>query len=175
MEITYLDNKCLKIRSKKASFIVDPSSNIPKTSVDFILLLRDEKYNLQKVADYRLVISGSGEYEIGGIKISGKRTDGDFVYSILLNKFELIIGKADAISKMPDKAKEHEFAILNTDSVLSESIITIIEPRVVVLYGDKTEESIKALGKDSSVVQRTKKLSIKEGQLPEEMEVVVLE
>jgi len=76
---------------------------------------------------------------------------------------------------MPDKAKEHEFAILNTDSVLSESIVTIIEPRMVVLYGDKTEESIKALGKDPSSIQRTKKLSIKEGQLPEEMEVVVLE
>jgi len=76
---------------------------------------------------------------------------------------------------MPDKAKEHEFAILNTDSVLSESIITIIEPRVVILYGDKIEESIKALSKDSSAIQRTKKYSIKDNQLPEEMEVVVLE
>lgn len=175
MEITYLDSKCLRIRSKKASFIVDPTSNMPKTEADFILLLKDEEYNLQKVSDYRLVISGSGEYEIGGIKISGKRTGSDFVYSIVLDKLELIIGKADAISKMPDKAKEHEFAILNTDSVLSESIITIIEPRVVVLYGDKTEESVKALSKDFSIIQKIKKYSIKENQLPEEMEVVVLE
>jgi hypothetical protein len=175
MEITYLDNKCLKIRSKKATFVVDPIFDMPKTEADFILLLKDEKYNLQKISDYRLVISGSGEYEIGGIKISGKRTGLDFVYSIILDKLELIIGKADAISKMPDKAKEHEFAILNTDSVLSESIITIIEPRVVILYGDKIEESIKALSKDSSAIQRTKKYSIKDNQLPEEMEVVVLE
>ncbi|HZJ18414.1 MAG TPA: hypothetical protein VFD45_02235 [Patescibacteria group bacterium] len=175
MEIVYVDNKCLKIRSKKTSFVVDPNSSMTKTSADFILLLKDEKYNLQKISDYRLIISGSGEYELGGIKVSGVRTGADFVYSIRIDNTELIIGKADAISKMPDKAREHELAILNTDTVLSESIITIIEPRMVVLYGDKIEESIKALGKDLAMVQKTKKLSIKEGKLPEEMEVVVLE
>ncbi|MFH1186968.1 MAG: hypothetical protein V1697_02205 [Candidatus Levyibacteriota bacterium] len=175
MEITYLENKSLRIRSKKTSFIIDPNGDISKTPADFILLLKNKTYDLKKVTDYRLIIAGSGEYEIGGIKISGKKAGDDFVYSMVIEKTELIIGRADAISKMPDKAKEHEVAILNTDTVLSESIITIIEPRIAILYGENIEESIKALGKDSSSVQKTKKLSIKEGNLPEEMEVVVLQ
>lgn len=175
MEITYLENKCLKIKSKKASLIIDPNVSISKTEADAILFLSNANYDLKKVDEYRLVISGPGEYEIRGVKISGKRSEGDYVYSIILDKVELIIGKVEAIARLGDKIKEHQIAVLCVDGELQGSVITAIEPRIVVLYGDNATGGVKTLGKDPAVVLNTKKLSTSEDKLPEEMEVVVLQ
>jgi len=72
MEITYLENKCLKIKGKKTVLIFNPNLLISKTVGDVVIFLKDINYDLKKVDEYRLVISGPGEYEIGGIKISVK-------------------------------------------------------------------------------------------------------
>jgi len=175
MEIIYLENKCLKVKGKKASVIIDPNVSIAKTSADAVLLLSDASFDLKKVDEYRLIISAPGEYEIGGIKISGKNSESDLVYSLVLDKMEIIIGKAEAIGKLGDKIKEHQIAILRVDGEFQESVITAIEPKIVALYGDNTSGGIKTLGKDNAVILKTKKLSTSEDKLPEEMEVVVLQ
>jgi hypothetical protein len=175
MEIIYLENKSLRIKGKKASLIVDPNSLMAKTAADAVLILRDTTFDLKKVDEYRLIISGPGEYEIGGIKISGKKSEEDFVYSLVIDKMEMIIGKAEAISRLGDKIKEHQIAVLRVDEELQESVITAIEPKMVVLYGDSVANGLKTLGKDPAVILNTKKISTSDDKLPEEMEVVVLQ
>ncbi|PIP74527.1 MAG: hypothetical protein CO135_03035 [Candidatus Levybacteria bacterium CG_4_9_14_3_um_filter_35_16] len=175
MEITYLENKCLKIKGKKTVLIFNPNLLISKTVGDVVIFLKDINYDLKKVDEYRLVISGPGEYEIGGIKISGKESEGDLMYSLVLEKMEVIIGIAEAVARLKDKIKVHQIAILCVDGELQESVITVIEPRIVVLYGDNSLGGVKSLGKDVATVLKTKKLSTSKDKLPEEMEVVVLQ
>lgn len=175
MEIAILDEKALKIKTKKSTFIVDPSSNTPKTPADAIILLKRGEGNPSKVSDFRLVIDGPGEFEIGGVKISGISSEGKMVYSMIGDGIETVIGEVSELNKLSDKFQEKTVAIFKADADLEEAVVTTIEPRVVVFYGEKIEQGLKATGKDISSVEKTKKVTISENKLPEEMQVVVLE
>ena len=65
-----------------------------------------------------------------------------------------------------------QIAILNVDDGFSSSFITNLEPKIVVLYGDKKENAANLLGKGT--LPATKKFTVTKDKLPEEMEVVVL-
>lgn len=174
MDVTLLSKNSIKIRGKKASFIFDPSSDIAKNNADAVILLSNEEPALGKVDEYRVVISGPGEYEIGRVKISGIRTGKDTVYSLLIDGIDVLVGKASDLGQMGDKNQEHKVAVIMIDSEIKEAVVTAVEPRLAILYGEKIDEALKALGKEKSEVEVTKKLSFNEDKLPEEMGVAVL-
>ncbi|HUD05047.1 MAG TPA: hypothetical protein VMR59_03600, partial [Patescibacteria group bacterium] len=66
----------------------------------------------------------------------------------------------------------YQVVIINADTDASESMITAMEPSIVVLYGLKAKETAKALGKEAVSVQS--KISFAEDKLPEETQVLVL-
>lgn len=171
MEITFLGDNSLKIRSKRASFIVDPSQAIGKTTADAVLILSNNNYDLKKVEESRLLITGPGEYEIGGVKISVVEAENRKAYSLSFDNISLLLAQSEVISLLSEKLKEHEVAVIRVDGELKENVITTVEPKVAVLYGNRAEEIEKALGKES---QKLHKITITENKLPEEMEVVIL-
>ena len=83
VDVSVLNKSSIKIRFRHSTFVVDPSSDIGKTTSDAIVLLNGTNSDLSKVADYRIVISGPGEYEINGVKVAGVRIDNGFVYNII--------------------------------------------------------------------------------------------
>lgn len=174
MDVTLLSQNSIKIKSKKASLIFDPVLDMQKNNADAVILLSDKAVDLKKVEDYRVVISGAGEYEVGRIKINGVKAGSGTVYSLIIDGVDVLVGKASDLSLTSDKNQEHRVAIIRVDSEIKESIITSIEPRLIILYGEKTDEAIKALGKEKKDVEVTKKLSFNEDKLPEEMGVAVL-
>ncbi len=150
MEVTLLDRNCLKIKGKKASLIVDPKSTTPKTSADAILLT-DAEFDPKKVEEYRLIVKEDGEYEVGSIKITASGA----IYSINVDNTQIILAKSSSLNKLSDAANEAEVALVNVDSDLNEGIIAALEAKAVLLYGEKAEEGLKALGKqDLSSVRK---------------------
>ncbi|OGH06688.1 MAG: hypothetical protein A2W22_02235 [Candidatus Levybacteria bacterium RBG_16_35_11] len=174
MDVIKLSENSIKIKGKKASFIVDPSNNMPKNIADAIVLLSNKVPDLDKVEGYRVVISGSGEYEVGRVKINGISTNDGLVYSFLIDGIDLLLGKATDLNSIADKNQEHKVVIIMADLEIKESVVTTIEPRLVILYGEKKDIAIKALGKEKGEVEFSKKLSFNEDRLPEEMGVAVL-
>lgn len=174
MDIAALSTSSIKIRSKHATFIVNPIKEIPKTSADAILLLNhDADTSVQRVLDYRVVINGPGEYEIGSVKVSGILIDSGFVYTMFADGLFIILGKASNVSKIKDSnISPCSIAVLNVDDSLSDSSITSLDPKVVVLYGSGKEEGAKTLGKAGTV--SIQKFTISKDKLPQETEVVVL-
>ena len=171
MDISYLDKNSIKIRSKYAGFVVDPSSDGPKISSDAVILL-NRKCDLSKVVDYRIIINSPGEYEVKGEKVIGARVNDGLVYSLLFDGLAVTMGRTSDISKIKDNAYACQMAILNVDDEFSSSIITNLEPKIVILYGENKENGVKILGKQN--VLAAKKFTITKDKLPEEMEVVVL-
>lgn len=172
MDISILNNSSIKIRIRRSTFVVDPIASGVKISCDGIILLNGN-FDLSKVVDYRIVINGPGEYEINGVKILGVRVDKGLVYNISGDGFGLILGRMGEVSKIKDEAfSACQIAILNADGNFNQSIATELEPKVVILYGDKAENGAKILGKDN--LTPSKKFTITKDKLPEEMEVVVL-
>lgn len=172
MDFSILHNNSIRIRTKRASFVVDPVKEIAKVNSDAVILLdRKEERDLSRVSDYRVVIEGPGEYEIKSVKISGAKGENGFVYSIFADNVSLVLGKVSMLSRTQDKGLSCQIALLNADDKL-EVIAAKLEPRTVVLYGEKKVEGAKELGKEN--IKPVGKFSIVKDKLPVETEVVVL-
>jgi len=171
VDIYTLDKNSIKIRSKHASFIVDPAKLGTKVSCDAVILLNNN-IDLERVVDYRIIIDGPGEYEVNGVKVLGVKGDRGFVYGIAADGFSVILGTSSEISKIKEDTFFCQIAILNVDDEFNQSIITALEPKIVILYGDNKESAAKILGKEN--IPPIKKFTVVKDKLPEEMEVVVL-
>ncbi len=84
MEITYIGHSCFKIKDKTISLVIDPYNpkigyKLPKLSADVLLVTHDhfDHNYVEGVSDYRLLVDGPGEYEVGGCFIYGKSVDHD--------------------------------------------------------------------------------------------------
>jgi hypothetical protein len=173
VDVFTINNTSIKIRFRRVSFVIDPPGDGGKTNCDAVVLFNSAAKDLSKVADYRIVINGPGEYEISGVKVSGIGVDGGFVYNIIGDSMGVFLGKAKEISKIKDKLNiESQIVIINVDSEFAESALTEFDPKVVVLYGEKKTIGAKTMGKENTT--DTKKFTITKDKLPEGMEIVML-
>ncbi len=173
MDVLLLSKNAIKIRSKKASLIIDPDKTMPKTPADCVILM-DKESDVSKVSDQRLLVSGPGEYEVGGLKITGISFGGKTAYDLSdENVSDLFLARASAVENVSEKVRDYSVAVINADAALNPTLITALEPRLLILYGEKAREGAKLLGKDEFTVSN--KFSFTEDKLMEEMQVVVLE
>lgn len=148
MEVSLVSPQSLKIKSKKASIVVDPQTKMPKTPADAVVAM-DPNSDLTRVEEYRLVISDDGEYEVGGIKVSVESDNSHRFYNLRVDEARVILGKVSDLEKNAESRTEADVAILKVDSDLDESIVASLESKYILLYGEKSAEGLKALGKNS--------------------------
>jgi hypothetical protein len=169
MEVALLSQQTIRIKSKLATIVVD-AENPSKTSSDCLLFL-SESYTGEKEGEHRLSIYASGEYEIGGIKITVTGQREKLVYKLVVDGATVIVTLGSTLEKPIDGMGDCDIVIVNADATFNTEAITALSPHVVVLYGKETKDGLKALGKEG-VVGVSKYSTSKE--LPEEMEVVLL-
>ncbi len=172
MDVTLLSEGSLRIKSKKASLVVDPRQKTPKTAAEGVLLLEKEGA-LDRVEGFRLVVNDDGEYEVGGLKITASSSLNSGIFYILnIDGSQALLARTSTLEKLSDTANEAQVAILNVDSLLNESIIASLEAKSIVLYGEKASEGLKALGKQD--LAPTKKITVGKEKLPEEGETQIV-
>lgn len=171
MEIYHLTGNSLRFKSKRSTLIVDPSSSITKTPADSIISTQYQKEDNGKVTDFRMSINAPGEYEVGGIKISGLKVDDNISYNLFVDDIDVIISKNTTLQKASDKYEGCDVLVLDCDSDINQSVVTALEPRVLILYGEKAKEAAKAMGKEA---QTANKYAVTKDKLPEELELVIL-
>jgi hypothetical protein len=168
MEIALLTKSGLRIKGKQASLAIDP---VDKATYEAVLLLSktpDEVVNTDTI-----LITGAGEYEIGGIKVSGMRSESDLLYSITVDGVEVLVGKLDVLEKMQHKLKEHKIVVVNCTTEAGASFITSLAENVVMFYGEKANEISASFGKEN--VKPMNKYSSTKDKLPTEVETVLLQ
>ena len=172
MDIQILGNSSLKIKSKKTTLAVDPKTSISKFDADAVLVT-DKESDTKRIDNFRVIINSVGEYEISGLKISGIKVGTNVMFGLTSENANALITKASQLENIStEKLGEYKIAIINADAKINQSILTSLEPSVVVLYGENAKEEAKAMGKENAVV--SSKISISEDKLPEEMDVMVL-
>ena len=171
VDISIVGKNSIKLKGKLATFVVDPTKDMPKTASDAIILLNGfENIDTSRVTDFRIIINGAGGYEVGGSKISGTKTPKGTLYKILIDDVSIILGFATD-AKM-EGFNACQVAVVNTGNDFNESFVTALEPKMVLLYGEKSKEEAKALGAEN--VNSSSKVSITKDKLPEKTEIVVL-
>ena len=171
VDIAICGKTSIKIKGKKASFIVDPTKETPKTSADAIILSNGyDNIDISAVTDSRIVITGAGGYEVNGAKVSGTATPKGTLYRISID--ELLIIVVRITETKAEGFNACQVAIVNTGSDFNESFVTSLEPKLTILYGSSKIDSAKKLGAQSLGV--VSKITITKDKLPEKMEVVIL-
>ncbi len=209
MEITWYGHSCFRIRSKGISIVMDPYDQkigykLGKLSADIVTVSHDhyDHNNVAAVSGNPKVINGPGEYEIGGVFITGvqlwhdqekgARRGSNTAY--LINLEDMVTCHLGDLGHPLSTAQVESMS--NVDVLLipvggtytinasqAADVISLIEPRVVIPMHYKTEglqldidpleRFAKAMGMKAT--EPLPKYSVTRGALPEETQVVVLD
>lgn len=174
MDITVLPKNGLKIKGKSSYFLVDPSGkqtqdrSEPSAVIALAIPIAD-----LSVPNNAVVVNGPGDYEIGGIKMSATRSEGEIIFNPKVDGVDIILGKLSSLEKLQHKLKDQNIVIAYVDSVINASFITSLSSNVVIFYGDNAEEAAKSFGKEN--ISKMPKYSVTLDKLPQEVETVILE
>lgn len=166
MEIALVNKTALRLKGKTVTFVVNPQDTSPMNAA---LILDD---TTEYFHDESVVVQGPGDYEIGGVKISGTRGDKGLVYSMNVDGMEVLVGKIGTLSAMQHKLKEHNVVIGLCDEQLDAAFLTGLTTNVVVFYGEKAQENAQGFEKEN--LKQMNKYSVAAGKLPTEVETVLL-
>lgn len=169
MEIALLPKNAVRIKGKQTTFLLDPQEK-SNTSPTLLLGIGSEQAS---IADAPVVIAGPGEYEIGGIKVTGIRSESDMLYTMKVDGIDILFGKIAALDKMQHKLKEHNIIVALCDTEISAAFLTSLASNVVMVYGEKAETIMQSFGKDN--IQRMSKFASTADKLPSEVETILLQ
>jgi len=168
MEIANLPKNSLRIKSKLASLVID-QQDTAEYNASLVLGKSPKELTFQ---DASVVITAPGEYEVGGIKISGSRADAAMIYTMNVDSVEIVIGQMTALSKMQNKLTDNNIVIVLCDTADNASFLTSLVTNVIVLYGEKAEEVSHSFAQEK--VKRMAKYSSTLEKLPTEVETILL-
>lgn len=170
MEISVLPGNIIKLKTKLASFLINPTEKVSDAS-GAIFFSTDHK--LQS-AENVVVIDGPGDFEIGGVKFSGISSGSEVVYSFLLDGVDVMIGKIESLDKIQHKVKEHDAVIVCTDGTPpgASAFVTGLATSYVMAVGNDGKALIDSFGKENP--QELNKITITKDKLPTEMETIIL-
>lgn len=140
MEIQLLSSDSIKIKGKNASVVFDPNS---KTDAEIVIVTKASgSLALDKVTNTRLMISGPGEYEAGGISISGKKVKDKVIYT-LIESMKIAVTSSDVAGELPDD-EDFDAVVVHVASGFSDEVLGPISSKCTVLYGDLAQATIKS-------------------------------
>jgi len=166
MEISVQDTNSLKIRGKHAAVYINPHDKT--ANYNMAILIGNPSKSSLKIKDDIVIINGPGEYEAGGIKVSGIKSENGTVYSLTLDN----IGDLEGLEKIHQKLKEHHVAVVHAGAVGNTSFATSLGMNALLYFGEKAKESIDTLAKDEK--KELAKYTISSDKLPTEPETILL-
>jgi hypothetical protein len=174
MEITTISEKSVKIKGKRMSFAINPIHVKGKIAISAALFFSrlQEPVSTKSFEEEPLIIQGPGEYEAGGVKISGSKVGESFIYKITIDGISTLMAKTSSLVKAKESVTEYDMLLLEADAVADQSVITALNSKVVILYGDNKAENAKAIGKEIVPVS---KFSITKEKLPVDTQIVILQ
>lgn len=213
MEITYYGHSCFKIKSKEASLVIDPydpqkfGRPLPVLEADALLITHNHfDHNFASgVKNYRVLINGPGEYEVGGVNIMGVLTYHDEEKGAKRGKNTMYYIEGDGVSilhcgdlgHLLDDETLEQFGdvtallipvggVYTIDAEKAAKVISSIGPKFVVpmhykLKGSNLgeigtlEEFLDEMGLDSQSLKPQPSLKLKDSDGDLETQVVVLE
>lgn len=166
MEIAVLPKNGLKIKGKKVTFLINTEEKLE--SVNAILYL----HSIPSYAGEAVKVAGAGDFEIGGVKIVGIRSDEDIVYSMTVDDVGILVGKIKPLDTLQHKLKEHNIIVVLSDNSANAAFATSLGINAAIFYGDKASEVVHSFAKEN--VTEMNKFTATVDKLPTEMQTVLL-
>ena len=170
MEIAYLSSTSLRIKGKQTTIVVNPVDKAASYSAAIVFQLPETKI---KPIDNVLIINGPGEYEIGGMKISGTYYDANIVYTFSVDEVRVLLVDNKTLSKYHQKLQDMDIAVVSITSDDDPSVATNVASAAVIYTGEKAEEVVNKTIKEG--VTKANKFSTTKDKLPTEVQQILLQ
>ncbi|HLZ71110.1 MAG TPA: MBL fold metallo-hydrolase [Dehalococcoidia bacterium] len=210
MEITWLGHACFRLKNRETTIVIDPfgaeTGYNPRAigEADVVIVSHDHPAhnNAGAVTGKPRVIQGPGEFEVGGVLITGVRTYHDGSKGTKLGRNTAYVVEMDEVRvchlgdlghiPTPDQAEALNGAEVllvpvgggtTLDAEAAAEVISLLEPRIVVPMHYQTPnataklDSLDAFCKQMGLAepQPTARLNVTKTSLPLETTVTVLE
>lgn len=208
MEITWYGHACFRLREREVTIITDPYDKAigympPRLRADIVTVSHASPghNNVAAIKGNPKVFTGPGEYEVGGVFITGipswhgrKRSGERLSNTIFLFEFDgLTVCHLGGLGQIPSQAQIEALSAISVllipvgggdhlDASEAAEVIGALEPNIVVpmLYHlpgltvplDPVSKFLKEMGLPAPEPQDTLKVS--KASLPEETQVVIL-
>ena len=208
MEITWYGLSCFKLTERGMATVVTDPYNAHETglsplkvSAEIITVSHDapEHNNLEAVKGTPYIVTGPGEYEVGGVFITGIQTGGhrgsaDSHNTLFVFDFDTItVAHLGALNRLPTQAEVEAMGTVNIalvpvgggnslNAARAAEVINLLEPRIVIpmYYAipncnvalEPLNKFLKEMGINE--YQGQPSLKITQANLPEETQVIVL-
>jgi len=169
MDIALVSPNSIKIKGKVASFLVEPRDMKGKAQADAVITFDSSPIDISSIEGARVVLSGAGDYEIGGVKLIGLKNNEAALYYINMDNIVIMVGKASSLQNK-EVVRDADVAVVFSDAAVDSSLLATINPRTVIFYGPQAQENSKLLGKE---VTTATKYSITKDKLPAELEAIL--
>ncbi len=169
MEITSLAKNSLKIKGKQTSVVVNP---LDKSVTFEAAVVFDSPKSLLKLKSDILTIDGPGEYEIGGLKITGVRYEDSVSYTFIVDDVRIVLVDNKTLAKFHSKLPDVNLVIVMVSSEDDLSSATNVAGSAVLYMGDKSDEVVNKSIKEG--VTKTSKYTVTKDKLPTEVQQLLL-
>lgn len=135
MEVTRLTDTSIKVKTKTASFVIDPNG---KAEADVILLIDPSDADTKLVSNSRITIEGPGDYEVMDVAIQGQSFGKYYGYTLDDGASKIYIIPSVAVEKEKD---EEGFNALIVKAVEGFDIekVTSFAPDICLAFGDPVQ------------------------------------
>lgn len=202
LEITWLGRTCFRLKGREGTVVTDPCPpesgyRLQKVTADIVTLSNRGDAGssfVEAVSGQRLVIDAPGEYEVGGILVTGvatKRADGrrNVAFVFELDGIRVAhLGLAAAGTGALDEVKGVDVLLLPIgggnalNSTAAADVMTAIDANLVIPMNYRTEQETADLETIDRFLKETgarpeaqPRLSVSKSQLPAELTIVVLQ
>lgn len=204
MEITWLGRNCFRLRGREGVVITDPCPkdsgyNLGKPTANVITLSRRDEpgYSaINAVAEGARVLDAPGEYEIGGVLVTGVATklpDGQRNIVFVVELDTVRIAHLGLIAAAPSASILEEIGDIDVlllpagglnslAPALAQDVMTAMDPRIAIPMNYKTDVETMDLEPLDRFVSETgvksepqPRLQVTKSSLPAELSVVILQ
>lgn len=170
MEIAILPKNAVKIKGKTTAFVLE-SSEAPKEYSAALYFTANPARNT--LYDNGINIDRPGEYEVGGVKISGKRYGGDTAFSTTIDGISVFFGKLSTMEKFHGKMQEHDVLLIQADQEIDPSFTSALATNAILFFGEYASAIEKNFIKDGA--EKMSKFTSTKEKLPQEMVTILLQ
>lgn len=186
MEIKFLGNNTIYIKGKKETVLVNPEGSNNKVN-SRIIIYNQQKYEVLGTGNDRVSIIGPGEYEVGGVEVTGLAAgDNNTMYTVLIDGVMVgILGKLteEINEKKADKVNGVDVLVAdvsNKTGIGAKALLKLAKTWganyvIPVGYNSSNGDLATFLDEsDNEGLEAMESLKVDKDSLPEGMEVVVL-
>ncbi|HBP50874.1 MAG: hypothetical protein US68_C0005G0028 [Candidatus Shapirobacteria bacterium GW2011_GWE1_38_10] len=179
MEIKYFENGKIYLKGKKENVWINPGKEEfgGKNGEARVVIFTEKEKNFVKLGEEndKVIICGVGEYEIGGVEISGINA----MYALTMDGIKIVIvGKIEGeiTEKKKEKLEEADVLLIGMGATAVDIAKKSAANYIVPIEFDDEEKELKTFmdAFDSENLEAIDSLKVDKENLPEGVEVVLL-